>query len=52
MSQEDIIENKAEELSTSLQRDSQRRRQAKKIELNWNLTFKDYSVTKIAQDWQ
>ena len=34
MSQEDIIENKAEELPTSLQRDSQRRRQPKKIELN------------------
>ena len=36
---EETIQNKADKLLTSLQRDNQSRRQAKKIELSWNLTF-------------
>ena len=36
---EETTQNKADKLQTSLQRDNQSRRQAKKIELSWNLTF-------------
>ena len=36
---EEITQNKADKLLTSPQRDNQSRRQAKKIELSWNLTF-------------
>ena len=36
---EETTQNKADKLLTSLQRDNQSRRQAKKIELIWNLTF-------------
>ena len=37
--QEETTQNKADKLLTSLQRDNKSRRQAKKIVLNWNLTF-------------
>ena len=36
---EETAQNNADKLLASLQRDNQSRRQAKKIELNWNLTF-------------
>ena len=36
---EETVQNKADKLLTILQRDNQSRRQAKKIELSWNLTF-------------
>ena len=36
---EETTQNKADKLLTSLQRDNQSRRQAKNIELSWNLTF-------------
>ena len=38
-SREETTQNKADKLLASLQRDNQSRRQAKKIELSWNLTF-------------
>ena len=37
--QEETTQNKADKLLTSPQRDNQSRRQTKKIELSWNLTF-------------
>ena len=36
---EDTTQNKADKLLTSLQRDNQSKRQAKKIELSWDQTF-------------
>ena len=36
---EETAQNKTDKLLTGLQRDNQSRRQAKKIELSWNLTF-------------
>ena len=41
---EETTQNKADKLLTSLQRDNQSRRQAKKIKLSWNLTFTSYYV--------
>ena len=48
----ETAQNKTDKLLTSLQRYNQSRRQAKKIELSWNLTFRSYSVIEIAQDSQ
>ena len=41
---EEAAQNKADKLLASLQRDYQSRRQAKKIELSWNLHSRSYSV--------
>ena len=49
---EEIAQNKEDRLLTSLQRDYQNRRQAKMIELSWNLHSRSYSVIEIAQDSQ
>ena len=49
---EETTQNKAVNLLASLQRDNQSKRQAKQIELSWNLTSRSYSVIEIAQDSQ
>ena len=43
---EETTQNIADKLLTSLQKDNQRRRQTKKIELSWNLTFTKLSCNR------
>ena len=49
---EETTQNKADKLLTSLQRDNQSRRQAKKIKLSWNLTFTKLFCNRLATDSQ
>ena len=49
---EETTQNKAEKLLITPQRDNQSRRQAKKIELSWNLTFTKLFCNRLATDSQ